>query len=211
MPETSDDQRALHARVVMMLKAPLEGYAKTRLASALGAPGAQDAYEELLKVLFDSLEDLPDMELRVSPKESLKWAQSMCRRPDWSVNGRGMENLGERLERAARETLIHHSAVILIGADCPYIQPEDIAKAFAALETHEAVIGPARDGGYWLLGLKKPFPDLFTRMPWSTHQVFQETVHRLERMRVPYQRLRLLEDVDELGAWQRFQSHRSTD
>ena len=49
MPETSDDQRALHARVVMMLKAPLEGYAKTRLASALGAPGAQDAYEELLK------------------------------------------------------------------------------------------------------------------------------------------------------------------
>ena len=211
MPETSDDQRALHARVVMMLKAPLEGYAKTRLASALGAPGAQDAYEELLKVLFDSLEDLPDMELRVSPKESLKWAQSMCRRPDWSVQWQGDGNLGERLERAARETLIHHSAVILIGADCPYIQPEDIAKAFAALETHEAVIGPARDGGYWLLGLKKPFPDLFTRMPWSTHQVFQETVHRLERMRVPYQRLRLLEDVDELGAWQRFQSNRSTD
>ena len=211
MPETSDDQRASHARVVMMLKAPLEGYAKTRLASSIGDQGAQDAYEELLKVIFDSLEGLPDMELRVSPKECLNWARSMCRRPDWSVQWQGDGNLGERLERAARETLIHHSAVILIGADCPYIQPEDIAKAFAALETHEAVIGPARDGGYWLLGLKKPFPDLFTRMPWSTHQVFQETVHRLERMRVPYQRLRLLEDVDELGAWQRFQSHRSTD
>lgn len=211
MPETSDDQRALHARVVMMLKAPLEGYAKTRLASALGAPGAQDAYEELLKVLFDSLEDLPDMELRVSPKESLKWAQSMCRRPDWSVQWQGDGNLGERLERAARETLIHHSAVVLIGADCPYIQPQDIAQAVASLETHEAVIGPARDGGYWLLGLKKPFPDLFTRMPWSTHQVYQETVRRLERMGVPYQRLRLLEDVDELSAWQRFQSHCSTD
>ena len=101
--------------------------------------------------------------------------------------------------------------MVLIGADCPYIQPQDIAQAVASLETHEAVIGPARDGGYWLLGLKKLFPDLFTRMPWSTHQVFQETVHRLERMRVPYQRLRLLEDVDELSAWQRFQSHRSTD
>ena len=69
MPETSDDQQASHARVVMMLKAPLEGYAKTRLASVLGAQGAQDAYEELLKAIFDSLEGLPDIELRVSPKE----------------------------------------------------------------------------------------------------------------------------------------------
>ena len=121
MPETSDDQRALHARVVMMLKAPLEGYAKTRLASTLGNQGAQHAYEELLKLLFDSLEDLPDMELRVSPKESLKWAQSMCRRPDWSVQWQGDGNLGERLERAARETLVHHSAVVLIGADLSLI------------------------------------------------------------------------------------------
>lgn len=210
MPETSDDQRASHARVVMMLKAPLEGYAKTRLASSIGDQGAQDAYEELLKVIFDSLEGLPDMELRVSPKESLNWAQSMCRRPDWSVQWQGDGNLGERLERAARETLVHHSAVVLIGADCPYIEPQDIAQAFASLETHEAVIGPARDGGYWLLGLKRPFPDLFTRMPWSTHQVFQETVNRFERKGVPYQTLRLLEDVDELSAWRRFQSHRST-
>jgi len=192
---------------VVLLKAPLPGFAKTRLAADLGEAKALKAYQTLLECLLDQLACLDRVELRVTPPESVDWALGICRRPSWVVGSQGEGDLGDRLRRAVQSALRHHQAVVVIGADCPYINHKDITQALEGLITHDAVIGPAEDGGYWLIGLKRDHPDLFTGISWSESTVYHQTIERLSHAGLTVKRLRSLEDVDEQGAWCRFLQH----
>ena len=92
----------------------------------------------------------------------------------------------------------------IIGTDCPGLRASHLAGAFAALETADVVLGPATDGGYYLLGLRQPQPELFRNKAWSTDSVLADTVADARRLGLRVAllpELRDVDDVDDLAAW----------
>jgi rSAM/selenodomain-associated transferase 1 len=106
-------------------------------------------------------------------------------------------DLGERLRRAFQETLEAGARqMVVIGSDCPHLPVAWVARAFEALDRQDLVIGPARDGGYYLLGAGRVHPFLFEGIPWGTAQVYRETVRRARRQGLAIASLPALDDVD---------------
>lgn len=173
---------------------PTPGMAKTRLIPALGAEAAADLHRRLTERTVATVRaaGLP-LEIRSTGSEPAAFR-------DWLgtdfVVDQGDGDLGARLARAAASL-----PVLLLGADVPDLALEHLHAAAAALDHHPAVIGPAEDGGYWLLGLAAPAPQLFEAMPWGTENVFATTVSRLDPA-TP--RLAVLADLDrpsDLPRW----------
>jgi uncharacterized protein len=108
------------------------------------------------------------------------------------------ETLGDRMRFAFdRAFQKGYQRVCIIGTDCLELTCDILMKAFKGLNTHDAVIGPARDGGYYLLGMKKPNPELFSNKVWSTNMVFENTIKDFERLKLSYDLLPPLADIDE--------------
>ena len=96
------------------------------------------------------------------------------------------------------------NAVVLIGTDCPDLNAQLIAEAFQALGEHDLVLGPAIDGGYYLIGLRRLIPELFTGIPWSTSAVLRQTLRIAQKLELAVAQLPLLSDVDrpeDLPIW----------
>lgn len=187
----------------MLLKAPRLGTVKTRLANDLGPGAALTAYRRLVAALLDRLASLPQVDLRFAPDDAgpeiVPWL-----RPRWTSSLQGEGDLGARLERTFTEHFARStSRLIVIGADCPDVSPGDIQTAWTRLDESDVVLGPATDGGYWLIGLKAPCPELFQEMPWSTDRLLAETLAKAERLRLDVATLRTLSDVDTLEDWLR--------
>lgn len=190
----------------ILLKAPVAGTVKTRLAGKLGHAAACEAYQALVKHLLKNLKGLRQVVLCYSPPE-----QASLVNP-WLIEGWGMHpqsegNLGERLA-STLQTGFNSGAkkMVIIGSDCPYVQTSDIREAWKQLDSHDAVVGPAIDGGYWLIGMKEFRPELLENISWSTNQVLGQTLKRCKERQLKVHLLRILEDVDDLGSWQRFLS-----
>lgn len=184
-------------RLVLFAKAPVIGGAKTRLAAGIGKVQAWRRHRAMTGRLVRRLRD-PRwmMELRVSPDHALLrrfpgvWPACVRRRPQ------GGGDLGARQGRAFAAD---KGPVCVIGTDAPEITRTDIASAFTALKRTDAVIGPAEDGGYWLLALNAPAPlALFDAIRWSHAHTRMDLEARLaafglRRIHV----LRTLRDIDE--------------
>lgn len=117
-----------------------------------------------------------------------------------------MPNEAWTLKRVQHDDLTDRavSPCIFFGADTPDLSPEIVAAAVAALETHDGVIGPADDGGYYLIGMREPQPALFTDMAWSTETVFPETMRRVAELGLNFLTLETLSDCDrpeDLARW----------
>ncbi|MEM6520230.1 MAG: TIGR04282 family arsenosugar biosynthesis glycosyltransferase, partial [Cyanobacteria bacterium P01_C01_bin.70] len=84
----------------------------------------------------------------------------------------------------------------VIGADCPSITPDHLKTAFQRLQSHDVVVGPANDGGYYLIGLSQACPDLFQDVPWGTPHVFEQTVAIARRLQLSLATLETLSDID---------------
>ena len=91
-----------------------------------------------------------------------------------------------------------YQSVVIIGSDCEQLTQEVVEQAFQQLQTHQVVIGPALDGGYYLLGMNGLYPQLFRHKPWSTPQVFRETMLDVQELGLTYSLLPTLSDVDYL-------------
>lgn len=118
-------------------------------------------------------------------------------------------DLGERLAGALDELLAGADRAVVIGSDCPDLGPGRIQEAFAALADADLVIGPAGDGGYYLIGLKRPSPELFRGISWSSSRVLAETIERAERLGLRTHRLEPLDDLDTPDDLVRFLARRS--
>ena len=106
-------------------------------------------------------------------------------------------SLGERLKNATESTFnAEAKKVVVIGTDCPSLTSNDLKAAFEALDNHDLVLGPAVDGGYYLIGLNSEQPDLFDGVDWSTSLVFEQTVQNAQALNLSVQVLRKLSDVD---------------
>jgi len=113
--------------------------------------------------------------------------------------------VGERMDNAIRDLLkTGAEKAVLTGADIPELSAEIIIRAFAALDDADVVIGPARDGGYYLIGMKTPHPEIFRNIPWSTEKVYQKTVDIINQMDLSYQTVTTLSDMDRKEDLERF-------
>lgn len=185
-------------RVVVFAKAPVAGYAKTRLIPALGAQGAADlALRMLNHAVREALDArLGEVELCCAPDASQPAFAALAQeRMTFAEQGEG--DLGQRMARAIERGLQQQPKVLLIGTDAPALGLAHLRAAAAALETHDAVFVPALDGGYVLVGLRKPAPRLFEAMVWSTPCVMQRTRERLAELGLRHAELAPLPDVDE--------------
>ena len=191
-------------RLMVFIKAPRPGFVKTRLAESLGAVEACVAYRRLVEQLLGRLRGLAGVELRFAPDDAEAEVRPWLNE-GWSSSRQGEGDLGRRLTRAFDEAFSgSNGPVVVIGSDCPEVTAADIHSAWDALGTHDVVVGPATDGGYWLVGLRAPQADLFNGISWSTAQVCAETIHRAARAGLSVFQLRTLSDVDTLEDWQKY-------
>lgn len=197
------------SRLVVFLKAPRPGSVKTRLAETLGADAACAAYRQLVERLLANLAPLVAVELCFTPPDASSEINPWLR-TEWAARPQSEGDLGERLHAAFTEHFLTEAErVVIIGSDCPAVTAADIEDAWLALDGHDVVLGPALDGGYWLIGLRAPQPGLFTAMPWSTDAVFGETMRRARESGLRVATLRELSDVDTAADWERWLKHTS--
>jgi hypothetical protein len=168
-------------RVIVFVKAPVRGRAKTRLIPALGADGAARLAAHLLGLALQQAQRaaVGPVELCMSPAPgSPEWADIAL--PDTlETSDQGEGDLGARMARAAQRSLDAGESVLLTGTDCPELTAAHLAEAARRLASHDAVLIPATDGGYPLLGLVRFDASLFADMPWSTGAVARLSLERL--------------------------------
>ena len=186
-------------RIVIFAKAPVPGSVKTRLIPALGEIGAARLANEMLKATVAAALEakLAIPELCVDPHPLDEAWQGFLPEAHLRVTSQGDGDLGERLARAAKRTILLGENALLIGADCPEMDSARLRAAAAALETSDAFLHPAEDGGYALLGLGRFDEALFADIPWSTDRVAAETIDRIEGLGWSLQVGETLRDVDE--------------
>lgn len=183
-------------RLALFAKRPGPGRVKSRLSPALPPDLACDLYRAMLR---DALEAVAQAE---ADERVIYWADETdgdLGLPTGTFQSRVQSgpDLGARLEQAFGELLLKpEDRAIIIGADCPDVGAEALRTAFAALESHDLVLGPTRDGGYYLVCLRRQAPALFRDIPWSTERVWEQTLERARATGLTYAALTKLEDLD---------------
>lgn len=186
------------------------GKVKTRLAKSLGNRKALKIYQQLLTFTRDITQNIP--------VEKQVWYSSYLEKNDpifkngYSAKVQGEGDLGKKMKEAFSQAFIDGSErVVIIGSDCAELDGALIKKAFERLKTNDVVIGPANDGGYYLLGMNDYFPELFDGIEWSTNSVYSQTKARVNQMQLSCFELRVLSDVDNAQDWEcvrhRFEPH----
>ena len=170
-------------RIVIFAKAPVPGSVKTRLIPLLGEAGAARLAQ---RMLADTVENalaagLATPELCATPHpDDSAWLGHLPAGVRLSDQGPG--DLGQRLAAAAKRVIDCDERILLIGTDCPELDGKRLGEAAFRLESHDAMIHPARDGGYVLLGLARTDPSLFEDIAWSTNTVAATTIARIEAL-----------------------------
>ncbi len=186
-------------RVIVLAKAPLPGLAKTRLAPTLGLAGAARLAARLLQhtVAQALAADIGPVELCGEPDGHDPAFGSAIGSCQVLLSAQGDGDLGQRMRRALHRALTAGDDVVLIGTDAPALDAAYLCQAAQALHGADAVFGPTADGGYALVGLRRPLDALFIDMPWSTDRVMALTRQRLAASDVRHVELPMLHDIDE--------------
>ncbi|MBD1999914.1 TIGR04282 family arsenosugar biosynthesis glycosyltransferase [Leptolyngbya sp. FACHB-541] len=204
--------------LIVFTRYPEVGKTKTRLIPALGAAGAAALQRQMTEFTLKRVEKLAQQQDRLNSPLSVEirfaggdrslmqdWLGSR-----WSYQPQATGDLGERMRLAfqsAFETGSKH--VVTIGIDCPELDSATLAQAFQALQEHDLVLGPATDGGYYLIGLRSLIPELFSGIDWGTDQVFWQTMTAAEAKELAIATLAPLTDVDhpeDLPIWEATQA-----
>jgi rSAM/selenodomain-associated transferase 1 len=194
------------SRLLVFTRAPRAGQVKTRLIPQLGAQGAAVFHARLIRHCLQTVTraGLCPVELWCAPSCHDPFFRDCRERYDVELYGQARGELGERMHKALESALARADAAVLIGTDIPSIEAADLDVAFHALQQgKDAVVGPARDGGYYLIGLKQPDRRLFEGINWGTSTVFQETRSRLQQLDMNWLCLREHADVDTPEDYQR--------
>lgn len=171
------------------------------MAAALDDEAAAAIYRVLVARTLRVLEGCEGVELRYTPDEARAEVEGLGR-PGWRFRPQGPGDLGERLRRALGSAFGEGAReVVVVGTDTPAMERADLEAAWASLADRDVVVGPAVDGGYWLIGLRKECPGLFTGIPWSTPEVLAATLGRAANLGLRVGCLRELRDVDTLEDW----------
>ena len=182
--------------LLVFVKNPVLGLVKTRLARTIGDEKALWVYEKLLAHTRRAARG-------VAAQRWVCYSDFVPTADAWLKGGfaphrQEGETLGDRMYEAFRQGFAAgYGPILIIGSDCPEISPALLEDAFRQLESFPVVLGPAPDGGYYLLGMNYLVESLFRNKPWSTPAVLAETVADLQRAGIRYTLLPVLSDVDE--------------
>jgi uncharacterized protein len=182
-------------RIIIFVKNQEAGKVKTRLAKSVGKMAALKVYQKLLEIT--------ERETRGVNAAKLVAYSEYVERDDLFSAGmyekmiQAGEGLGERMCNAFEKSLeMGFEKIVLVGSDCPDIRSKHFITAFEKLESADVVIGPASDGGYYLIGLKKVYNELFKGISWSSPEVLNQTMEKMEQMELNYTFLKELSDID---------------
>ena len=188
------------ATLIIFAKAPVAGQVKTRLIPAMGPEGAARLYRALLDytVVLGQNAGFAKVTLCCAPNtEHTYFAGCRDRFPQMYFQDQATGDLGARMNHAFEKALYTSPATVLIGSDCPFLTIADLREAAHALNRdNQAVLGPSQDGGYYLLGLSAPAPNLFINMPWSGAKIAALTRTRLDQIGWRWHELSSRCDID---------------
>ena len=189
--------------LIVFLRSPRKGKVKTRLAESVGSDKAYDIYLKLVHHTLDIVKtlscpiyffiegDLPALSDRLSSAH-------------YYLQYEG--DLGQRMQEAFAAVLKKYAKAVIIGSDCPGLSQSILEQAFIVLDANDVVLGPATDGGYYLLGCKKINPELWSGITWSSSSVLKETIQHCINKSLTYSLLLELSDIDTLEDYKKHQS-----
>ncbi|MCG6137382.1 MAG: TIGR04282 family arsenosugar biosynthesis glycosyltransferase [Nostoc sp. LLA-1] len=195
--------------LIVFTRYPEAGKTKTRLIPALGDVGAANLQRQMTEHTIFQVQEL---QKRTDISWEVRFAGGNLQlMQDWlgtdSVyQPQGEGDLGDRMARSLVHAFQSGAAqVVIIGIDCPGVNPQILTQAFEKLNTCDLVLGPAIDGGYYLVGLCRLIPELFANINWGTSQVLQQTVEIADKLKISLMYLPALADVDlpeDLPIWE---------
>lgn len=193
--------------LLIFCKAPIPGQVKTRLQPALTAEQAAQAHRQLTTMTLDRAfrQPLCPVELHCAPDTSHDFFQDCAHRYPLTLKSQQGDDLGERMQHAFDDALGRYQHAVLMGCDCPSLSVDDLHQALVKLHAeHDAVIAPADDGGYVMIGLNQVQPRLFSDMNWGHDQVMTVTRRRAKDLGLKVYELDSQWDVDTYQDWQRY-------
>ena len=186
--------------LMIFVKNPVTGRVKTRLAKDIGDEKALKVYQQLLyitKKICDEVNACRQVWYSEEIEHGDLWESDNYSK--YKQQGKG---LGRRMKHAFEQIFERDCGkAVIIGSDCALLKPHHIEDAFRNLETHDVVIGPSRDGGYYLLGMRRFIPQLFEGKAWSTSDVLEQTLSDCETLGLSTAVLETLNDVDTKEDW----------
>ena len=185
----------LHNCLIIFARNPIPGKVKTRLAATIGAERTLDIYKQLLLLTHAATTG-------INCSKVVYYSDHIEANDLWNAGYKKAlqqgNNLGERMSNAFDEVLKgKFSKAVIIGTDCPELSSTIIEEAFDKLEEYDVVLGPAADGGYYLLGMKVAHPQMFSNIKWSTNTVLSQTIAVCNEFNLSYHCLAVLHDIDE--------------
>lgn len=191
--------------IIIFIKNPELGKVKTRLAKDIGDEAALAIYQELLNITRQATE-------QVTADKLLFYSSYIDEQDDWLPTSfqkfvqHPSTNLGDKMQAAFEQAFSQgYQQVLIVGSDCPELTPALLEQAFDTLIEKDAVVGPSKDGGYYLLGTKKMIKKLFEDKEWSTNSVLNSTINDLKAQNMNYGLLPDLNDVDNYQDLQEFE------
>ena len=190
------------AALIIFVKNAEKGKVKTRLAKTMGD-------EKALRIYLALLDHTRTVTQSVQVHRYLYYSNFIPDRDDWSPElfHKSVQfgpELGDRMSNAFKRVLQKHGRAIIIGSDCASLTPEILQDAYDRLNQFDFVIGPALDGGYYLLGMSDFFPEVFQNIAWSTPTVLDRTIQIVQSLGKSYYLLTRLSDIDLEEDWEKY-------
>ncbi|MFN3916731.1 MAG: TIGR04282 family arsenosugar biosynthesis glycosyltransferase [Flavobacteriales bacterium] len=183
-------------KLLIFVKHPEPRKVKTRLAATIGNESALNIYKGLLNITERIARNVPaKREVHYGGKITEEDVfSSVLYEKHLQVNG----DLGEKMKFAFEASFESgYEKVVIIGSDCPLLESRHIEQSFELLQFNDVVFGPARDGGYYLLAMRRLIPELFSGISWSTDTVLKDSQKKLKMQGISFVSLETLSDVDE--------------
>lgn len=184
--------------LVVMGRAPVPGQVKTRLQASLSAEQCASLYQAFLLDIIDLAASLTSYQpfLAYFPAGAKRLFQDMAH-SGMGIIAQSGADLGSRMNALITGLLAEgHPAVVIVGSDIPTLQPGILEDALRIVRNHDLCLGPAEDGGYYLIGARKGCEEVFQGIPWSTPDVFESTVKRAELAGLSVGMVDLFSDID---------------
>ncbi len=188
--------------LIIFIKNPIKGKVKTRIAATTGDEKALAIYQQLLNFTCG-------LTKKIECKRFLFYSDFIEKNDDWDndffeKNTQHGDGLGDRMKNAFAFIFSKNiKKVLIVGSDCAELNEKIINDAFYALDKHDFVLGPADDGGYYLLGMTSFEPTVFDNITWSSSEVLSKTIENIEHLDKNYFLLPVLSDTDTEEDWLR--------
>ena len=185
--------------LLIFLKYPEPGKVKTRLTQYIGKEKAAHIYSVMAETIIHHVSKSTEYKAIIffDPPERKTDVKNWLPNNDCKFLPQEGNSLGERMANAFSKAFsLGAEKAVIIGTDCIDISNDLISVAFATLDITDVILGPAEDGGYYLLGLKKLIPEIFNNIDWSTNRVLNQTLKTLREKGLRFQLLQTLKDID---------------